>query len=160
MPASPVAGTPVHARWQGVSGWLPVALLLAGVSHHFWQVSQHQISPWLGGGFGMFASTDMPSARHVHIMVRYADGSEHEVALGETYQDALERARGLPSMARLQHAAEAAFRALEAAPGIDFPTPPRELRIEVWRTTYAAGTLKPADTLLASGTWPFPPDER
>lgn len=108
----------------------------------------------------MFASTDMPSARHVHIIARLADGSEHEVALGERYQDALERARGLPSEARLQHAAETAFRALETAPEIDFPTPPRELRIEVWRTTYAAGTLKPVDTLLAGGTWPFPPDVR
>ena len=105
----------------------------------------------------MFASTDMPSARHVHIITRHADGSEHEVALGKSYQDALDRARGLPSKARLQHAAEAAFRALEAAPELDFQTPPRELRIEVWRTGYAADTLKPADTLLASGTWPFPP---
>jgi hypothetical protein len=141
-------------------GWLPVALLLAGVSNHFWQASQHQISPWLGGGFGMFATTDMPSARHVHVMVRLADGSEHEVALGAAYQDALERARGLPSEARVRHAAKTAFRALGAAPEIELPAPPRELRIEVWRTTYAADTLKPADTLLASGTWPFPSDER
>ena len=137
-----------------------MALLLAGVANHCWLASQHQISPWLGAGFGMFATTDMPSARHVHVMARLADGSEHEVALGEAYQDALERARGLPSVARLQHAAEPPFRALVAAPGIDFPAPPRELRIEVWRTTYAADTLKPADTLLASGTWPFPPHER
>ena len=157
MPASPAAGTPLHSRWRSALEWLPVALLLAGVSHHFWLVSRHQISPWLGGGFGMFASTDMPSARHVHLIARLADGSEHEVALGERYQDALERARGLPSKARLQHAAETAFKAIEATPEMDFPAPPRELRIEVWRTTYAADTLKPADTLLASGTWPFPP---
>jgi len=107
----------------------------------------------------MFATTDMPSARHVHVIARLADGSEREVALGEAYQDALERARGLPSEARLQRAAETAFRALNAAPEIDLPAPPRELRIEVWRTAYAADSLKPADALLASGTWPFPADE-
>ena len=160
MPGSPVAGTRLPARWQSVLGWLPVALLLAGVSNHFWHASRHQISPWLGAGFGMFATTDMPSARHVHVVVRLADGTEHEVALGEAYQDTLERGRGLPSPARLQHAAETAFQALDAAPEIDFPAHPRELRIEVWRTTYAADTLKPADTLLASGTWPFPTNER
>ena len=80
----------------------------------------------------MFATTDMPSARHVHVIARLSDGSEREVALGKTYQDALERARGLPSEARLQDAAESAFRALAAAPGIDFPAPPRALRVEVW----------------------------
>ena len=97
----------------------------------------------------MFASTDMPSARHVHVITRLADGSEREVALGEAYQDALERARGLPSEARLQRAAETAFRALDAAPEIDLQAPAQELRIEVWRTTYAADTLKPTDTLLS-----------
>lgn len=108
----------------------------------------------------MFATTDMPSARHVHVMARLVDGSEHEVALGEAYQDALKRARGLPSEARLRHAAESAFRAIEAAPDIDFPARPQEIRIEVWRTAYAADTLKPEDTLLASGTWPFPSHAR
>jgi hypothetical protein len=82
------------------------------------------------------------------------------VALGEAYQDALERARALPSETRLQHAAETAFHALDVAAEIEFPALPRELRIEVWRTSYAAETLKPADTLLASGSWPFPSDER
>ena len=159
MPGSPVLGTRHPARWQRILGWLPVALLLAGVSNHYWLAARHQISPWLGAGFGMFASTDMPSARHVHVIVRLADGSQQEVALGKAYQDALMRARGLPSEARLRHAAETAFQALQAAPEIDFPAAPRALRIEVWRTSYAADTLKPKDTLLASGTWPFPPDE-
>ena len=136
-----------------------MALLLGGAATHFSLATQHQISPWLGAGFGMFATTDMPSARHVHVIARLADGSEHEIALGEAYQDALERVRGLPSNARLQHAAESAFQALDAAPEIDFPAPPRELRIEVWRTAYAEDTLKPVDTLLSSGTWSFTPDD-
>ncbi len=146
-------------RWQKVLGWLPVALLLAGVANHFWLAFQHQISPWLGAGFGMFASTDMPSARHVHVIAVLEDGSEHEIALGESYQDALERARGLPSDSRMQYAAETAFSALRAAPEIDFPDTPSALRIEVWRTDYAPHTLKPVDSRIAMGTWPFFPDE-
>lgn len=159
MPGLPAQGARLPTRWHKALGWLPVALILTGGANHFRLASQHQISPWLGAGFGMFATTDMPSARHVHVIAQLADGSEHEVALGEAYQDPLERARGLPSQARLRHAAETAFQALNAAPEIGFPAPPRELRIEVWRTTYAAVTLKPADTLLASGSWPFPSDE-
>ena len=91
MPGSPVPETRLLARWRRALGWLPVALVLAGVSNHYWLSSQHQISPWLSAGFGMFATTDMPSARHVHVIARLADGSEHEVALGEAYQEALER---------------------------------------------------------------------
>lgn len=145
--------------WRKVLGWVPVVLLLAGVANHYWLALHHQISPWLGAGFGMFASTDMPSARHVHVIAVLSDGSEREIALGESYQDALERARGLPSDNRMQYAAETAFSALRAAPEIGFPAAPHALRIEVWRTDYAPYTLKPVDSLIALGTWPFSPDE-
>ena len=162
MPGSPARGTPDpvrSARWRRATGWLPVALLLAGVTNHFWQARQHQISPWLGAGFGMFATTDMPSARSLHVIARLADGSEREVALGKAYQDTLKRARALPSEAWLERAAESAFQALAAAPEIEYPAAPEALRIEVWRTSFEVDTARPVADLIASRTWPFPADD-
>ena len=145
-------------HWHKALGWLPVALLLAGVSNHFWQVQRHQLSPWLGAGFGMFATTDLDSARQVHLTVQLADGSVREVVLGEPYQDTLTRARALPSSTWLDRLATAAFEALQTRPKIESPASPVSLRIEVWRPVYQAETLQLRANLLARQTYPFPPD--
>jgi hypothetical protein len=147
-----------RTAWHKTLGWLPVALLLAGVLNHLWQVQRHQLSPWLGAGFGMFATTDLDSARQVHLVVQLADGSEREVILAAPYQDLLKRARALPSDPWLDRLAEAAFEALRTKPEIEFPTPPLELRIEVWRPSYQAETLQLTASLLITRTYPFPLD--
>ena len=138
--------------------WLPIALLLAGVANHLWQVHHHQLSPWLGAGFGMFASTDLDSARQVYLQVLLEDGSEREIALAESYQDTLQRARALPTEAWLERLAEAAFNALQASPELEFSPAPVALRIDIWRLSYRARTLLPEADLLASDTYAFPAD--
>lgn len=147
------------ARWQKALSWLPVALLLAGVTNHLWQVHRHQLSPWLGAGFGMFATTDLDSARQVYLTALLADGRERELALAEPYQDTLKRARALPSEAWLHRLATATFGALEASFEIGFPAPPVALRIDIWRLSYQAETLEPSASLLVSRTYPFPADD-
>ncbi len=137
---------------------MPVALLLVGVSNHLWQVQRHQLSPWLGAGFGMFATTDVGSARQVYLTAVLADGSEQEIALGEPYDDTLKRTRGLPSDSWLGRLAEATFQALGAASAIEFPSPPVALRVEIWRLSYLPTTLEPSASPLASRTYPFPAD--
>ena len=114
--------------------WLPIALLLAGVANHLWQVHHHQLSPWLGAGFGMFASTDLDSARQVYLQVLLEDGSEREIALAEPYQDTLQRARALPTEAWLERLAEAAFNALQASPELEFSPAPVALRKALSKT--------------------------
>ena len=136
-----------------------MALLLAGVSNHFWQVQRHQLSPWLGAGFGMFATTDLDSARQVYLTALLADGSEQEIHLSEPYRDTLDRARGLPSEAWLARLAETAFQALEATPEIEFPAAPLALRVEVWRLSYQADTLVPTAAPVSGATYPFPDNE-
>jgi len=138
-------------------GWLPIALLLAGVANHLWQVHRHQLSPWLGAGFGMFSTTDVDSARQVYLTALLEDGSEMEVALGEPFRDAWQRARALPTDAWLERLAGSTFRALEETPELEFPEPPLSLRIEVWRLSYQEDTLRPSASVLASRTFAFPP---
>lgn len=141
-----------------VLGWLPVVLLLVGVSNHLWQVQRYQLSPWLGAGFGMFATTDVGSARQVYLIAVLADGREQEITLGDPYRDTLKRARGLPSESWIGRLAEATFQALDSASDIEFSAPPVALRVEIWRVSYRSSTLEPSVSLLASQTYPFPAD--
>jgi hypothetical protein len=146
-------------RWQKALSWLPVALLLGGVMNHLWQVQRHQLSPWLGAGFGMFATTDLDSARQVYLTALLADGRERELALAEPYQDTLKRARALPSEAWLNQLAAESFDAVAASPDIGFPAMPVALRIDIWRLSYRPETLAPSASLLISRTYPFPADD-
>lgn len=157
MHHGPVATTDKRPS-RRVLGWLPVALLLVGVSNHLWQVQHHQLSPWLGAGFGMFATTDVGSARQVYLTAVLADDREQEITLGEPYRDTLKRARGLPSDSWLGRLAEATFRALDSSSDIEFSAAPVALRVEIWRMSYRPKTLAPSASLLASHTYPFPAD--
>lgn len=157
MQHGPVATTEKRPS-RRVLGWLPVALLLVGVSNHLWQVQRHQLSPWLGAGFGMFATTDVGSARQVYLTAVLVDGREQEITLGDPYRDTLKRARGLPSESWLGRLAEATFRALDSAADMEFSAPPVALRVEIWRVSYRPSTLEPSASLLASQTYLFPAD--
>ncbi len=152
------AATTGQRPWRRALGWLPVALLLVGVGNHLWQVQRHQLSPWLGAGFGMFATTDVGSARQVYLTAVLADGREQEITLGEPYRDTMKRARGLPSESWLGRLAEATFQALDNVSEIGFATAPVSLRVEIWRVSYRPSTLEPSASLLASQMYSFPVD--
>ena len=47
--------------------WLPLAVLLLVAANHAYLRYVHNLSPWLGAGFGMFSTTDSVSARQVEI---------------------------------------------------------------------------------------------
>ena len=49
--------------------WLPSLLLVSVALHQVFLVHHTQLSPWLGGGFGMFSTTDVGTARHLHALV-------------------------------------------------------------------------------------------
>ena len=133
-------------------------MLLGGVANHLWFVHRHQLSPWLGAGFGMFSSTDVGSTRQVYLTAALVDGSDYWVELEEPYRDTLLRARGLPSDAWLARLAAAAFEVLQDDPSVHFPARPLMLTIEVWRNRYAPETLQPTAERLARGSYPFPDD--
>jgi len=138
--------------------WLPVTALLVGAVNHFWQVRYNHMSPWLGAGFGMFATTDADIAREVYPFVRLQNGMEHEIEIGDVYRDTLERARGLPSDAWLARLAAATFRAVQDEPALGLSSQPVSLRIEIWRNSYQAVTLQPKSNVLVIRVFPFRAD--
>jgi hypothetical protein len=89
-----------------IAGWLPVLLLFAFVAHHLVRVRRDGLTPWKGGGFGMFSTTDTPWYRRVRIRATTADGNTIPVALaGEFDYDssALFTCRGAPVCSSWRH---------------------------------------------------------
>lgn len=129
---------------------LPPALLLAGAANHFYLVHQHGLSPWLAGGFGMFASSDVGASRLVTVAAETATGEHFSVNLDESLDELKKRVRGLPSRdqaAVLVNAilADLGYGARGVADG-DLVS----LSITVWRTTFEPGSLRPSQNRIAT----------
>ena len=118
----------------------PAALcLLAGLQIALAQGAQ--LSPWKGGGFGMFSTTDHGGFRRVRVIAERTDG-EDRVRLPADLARARRHARELPTAANLR-ALVAPLRAAEPA----LATVP--LRIEVWRLHFAPDDLRPEARRIA-----------
>lgn len=117
--------------------WLPVALLLGVAASHAALVRCCSLSPWLGGGFGMFSTVD---ARAVRVL-QEGLGGERALALPRALEDEADRAAMLPTDARLRALAQALGRQPEHGGA--------GLRVEAWATSFDP-SLEPAPRLLRS----------
>jgi hypothetical protein len=131
---------------------LPPALLLTVAGLQIALVHTADLSPWLGGGFGMFSTTDAPGARHVHVYAITA-GVERELAVGDAHRELARRAGALPidtHLAALAHAFQSE------------PVPEegqrQATRVQVWRTRFDPNTLVPSSELLREQDF-FPPHD-
>ena len=88
------------------------------------------LSPWKGGGFGMFATTDGSGFRRVRLFVEAPERSE-EVELTTSIEDVALRTALFPSASLMNELAEAVVarerRRRHAVNGV---------RVEVWRTEF------------------------
>jgi len=130
-----------HSRWW----WhLPVALLIGVACHQILLTRSADLSPWSGGGFGMFSTIDGWGNRHLQAFA-LRSGIRREVEIPPALREVTRRVRAFPS--------EANLRALAAAL-VDVPTPdvgPLEaVEIQVWSTDYDPVTLAPMGSLLRS----------
>jgi hypothetical protein len=125
-------------RWVTVLPYVPIALLVFTALSQFILAHTVDLSPWLGGGFGMFSTTDDGVNRQLRVFTLSAEGEVQERAIPETLADAERRARVLPSPSRLYTFAKALATAY-GREGKQFST----LRVEVWRTTFDADSLTP-----------------
>ena len=106
------------------------------------------LSPWLGGGFGMFSTTDAPSRRHLHA-VALREGLREEIELPEALSLFVRKAKSFPSEARLR----ALARELEAhlrEEGDPHAAPLEAIAISVYRTRFDRETLAPSGEPIAS----------
>ena len=132
-----------------ILGWLPCVLLVVVASNHFMLVRTQHLAPWLGGGFGMFASTDVGSTRWIAVTAVSENGDEHRVPLKGQLRDLKYRARNLPNASQLDALAQAVWKKLEKDAIEETESPPASLAIEVWKTRYHAKSLQPEQIQLA-----------
>ena len=123
---------------------MPVILLVVLALSQIYLVRTVSLSPWAGGGFGMFSTPDAPRSRTVRAYV-LTPGVRREVAIPDSLKDAALRAAAIPTDSRLTALA------LEIA-GAPTPEhiPPRAVLIEVWKTEYDPETLAPSPGIVKS----------
>ena len=101
------------------------------------------LSPWKGGGFGMFSTTDDAGRRHVRVFVTAPERSE-EIAIAPSLEDAARRAAVLPTRrCALAPGASASSNARRR-----YQRPVDTVRIETWRIDYAPDTLAATSRLI------------
>lgn len=135
---------------------LPPLLLVAVAIAQIVATRTTPISPWLGGGFGMFATLDAPSRRHLHA-VALRLGLREEIEVPRWLDPELRRALGFPSEHRLRVLAaelEAFVRANED-PGAG---PLEAISLGVYGVRYDRDTLAPSGVPIASLEVPVGPE--
>ncbi len=125
-----------------VTAALPVLLLVGVAASQLTLAHREALSPWSGGGFGMFSTLDHRSRRHVHAFV-LRPGLRREVALPATLRRDLLRALTLPTESRLRRIAVA----LAETPTPDHG-PATAVQVQVWSTRFDPETLTPSGHIL------------
>jgi hypothetical protein len=112
--------------------------------HQLWLVERAELSPWCGGGFGMFSTTDGWGTRHLHA-VALSPSFRTTLEIPRELEEDASRALALPSAARLRALAAAlaehAPRDLEA---------PEAIRIDVFARRHDVESLAPYGERLRS----------
>ena len=124
--------------------WVPILLCLAVAAAHATLVERYDLSRWLGGGFGMFSTTDSSTSRHVHAFTTAEDGGRIEIDLPAELDELMRHTRVFPTPSAVARLAAVIAR-LPAATG-------RPVEVEVWQTTYDTVTMAPTSRVLRSGT--------
>lgn len=106
---------------------LPAALLVLVAGTQMVLARTADLSPWKGGGFGMFSSIDGLSFRDVRIFIR-AEGRAEELALPPSLMDAAARAAAFPRPRQLRGLAAAVIERERRA-----ERPIESIRLEVSR---------------------------
>lgn len=117
------------------------ALLAAVALFQAWQTQRYDLSPWKGGGFGMFSTVDDPSARFVRLYL-VTDQGVVPAQFPEVYARRVLAIQTMPSPARLEGLARELATATWA-----FPDLPR-------RSFESAGVESLGTGETSEGEWP------
>jgi hypothetical protein len=127
-----VDGPESRGVWRAL---LPVSLLVVVGCVQVTLAMTADLTPWKGGGFGMFSTTDDGGRRYVRVFVIGVERSE-EITISPSLQDAARRAALLPRDAELSRLAR---RVVERERRHRRPV--EMVRIETWRIEYAPDSL-------------------
>lgn len=120
---------------------LPAALLTGVALAQIALVHSADLSPWLGGGFGMFATIESRSERHL-VATMETPGLRRPVRIPPELAERERRVRVLPTRERMTRLAEALLAWEEQRLGMR-----GDLTLELWRTRRDPETLAPREFL-------------
>lgn len=100
------------------------------------------LSPWLGGGFGMFATIESRGEHHVVALLE-TPGLTRPLAHPEELEELERHVRAFPTVARLQTLAERWMDHENARYEMG-----GKLRLELWQIRRDPVTLRPREVLL------------
>jgi hypothetical protein len=128
-----------RSRWLAA---IPAFFLVAVATVQIALARLGPLSPWKGGGFGMFASLDGGSFRTLRVFVEAPERSE-EILLPPSLRRLGAEVEAFPSDGMVARLADAvADREREAERSV------LRVRVDVWRTEYAPRSLEPSRRLL------------
>jgi len=148
IPQAEGSGPGERQRWRSL---LPVALLLSVAAAQVVLARASGLSPWKGGGFGMFSTTDDSAHRRVKVFVTAEDRSE-EIEITPSLDDAARRAAVLPATGQLTRLARGVIERERR-----HSRPVDTVRIETWRIIYAPGTLAATRQLVRASRFDVDP---
>lgn len=85
--------------------YAPTAILIIVAAIQAFRVSNQDLSPWKGGGFGMFSTIDAPTSRYIAGYL-ITENELVPIAIPQEYQKEHVYVCTLPSMDSLKHLAE------------------------------------------------------
>jgi hypothetical protein len=121
--------------------YLAPALLVAVACPQLWGARAAGLSPWLGGGFGMFSSTDSWARRHLHAWA-VSPGVRREIDVPPAADRLARVTLALPTSARL--------RSLAVVLAADMARDVETVELQVWAPRFDPETLSPSSVLLRS----------
>lgn len=113
------------------------------LGNHIRLVKYHDLSPWLGAGFGMFSTVDSPASRQLYFYGVDKNGRDWRIVMPKKLQEAASKVKALPSQWQAnQFWMEFDAYQLQSNCSTDsYPFYPN-YRIEVWKRRYDSETLR------------------
>jgi len=131
---------PMRARLpHALAVAVPALTLCAVAALQLWLAHASQLTPWSGGGFGMFSTIDGLRTRHIHSVV-LGPGWRQELEIPLPLQEDAARARALPDERRLRRLGE---QLLARSPGAE------RVELRVFAARFDPETLQPAGAQIA-----------
>lgn len=123
---------------RSILNYLPIFIFVLIVVHHFYWVDQAHLSPWLGGGYGMFSTTDYGPTRYVKAYGLRDNIIQEEIEVPQQFAMQARATRGLPSDNNILKLALSIENYLDSNQH-NFPV----IRVEIWTSQYDKDTLHP-----------------
>jgi len=125
---------------------IPTFLLIIVACVQIYLARNADLTPWKGGGFGMFSTTDGNANRYLRVYVSGPQRSE-ELQLKSSMEDLAMRAQMYPGNSQLEKLAKAILKDQQKK-----KLSADSVRIEVWRIEYDQ-FLKPTTKVIHEYTY-------